>query len=218
VLGLFAKQPAPGAVKTRMTGGDGARGARVAMAFLQDTIGRLSGVAARRVLAYSPPGAEEALRELAGSRFDLTPQGNGDLGQRLARFVADRQAEGASAVVVVGTDSPTLPVDLVQQAFVELRQADVVLGPAFDGGYYLVGCGQRLPPIFENVDWSSAAVLRQTVAALSDPQWRLALLPPWYDVDTPQDWEMLRGHLAALRRAGIDPEVPHTEALCREAP
>ena len=53
------------------------------------------------------------------------------------------------------------------------------------------------------------------MARLSDPGWRLALLPPWYDVDTPQDWDLLRGHVAALRRAGADPAVPHTEALLR---
>jgi rSAM/selenodomain-associated transferase 1 len=218
VLGLFAKWPVAGNVKTRLAGNDGAWGARVARAFLQDTIDRLAAVAARRSLTYAPRGAEEQFRDLVGGRFELMPQAPGDLGQRLAHFVADRQSEGATAVVVVGTDSPTLPVALVEQAFVELQTADVVLGPTFDGGYYLVGCGRYLPPIFDHVDWSSAAVLRQTVAALTDPQWRLALLPPWYDVDTPQDWEMLRGHLAAMRRAGIDPEVPCTEALCREPP
>ena len=94
----------------------------------------------------------------------------------------------------------------------------MVLGPATDGGYYLVGSGPRLPPIFSNVAWSSGHVLTDTVAALTDPRWRLALLPPWYDVDTPDDWAMLCGHLAALRRAGIDPDVPYTEALSREPP
>src|SRR5262249_49411821 len=124
---------------------------------------------------------------------------------------------GAASVVVVGTDSPTLPVEHVEQAFVELEDADVVLGPAFDGGYYLVSCGPRRPPIFEGMAWSTDRVLADTVAALADPRWRLAVLPPWYDVDTPADWAMLCGHLAALRRAGIDPGVPHIEALVAEA-
>ena len=68
------------------------------------------------------------------------------------------------------------------------------------------------------LSWSSAAVLADTVARLDDPAWRLSLLPLWYDVDTPADWSMLRGHVAALRLAGIDPGVPETEALLRRYP
>jgi glycosyltransferase A (GT-A) superfamily protein (DUF2064 family) len=114
---------------------------------------------------------------------------------------------------MVGTDSPTLPIEYVEQAFAELASADVVLGPATDGGYYLVGCGPNCPPIFEGIAWSTGRVLADTVAALAEERWRLAVLPPWYDIDTAEDWLMLCGHLAALRRAGIDPGVPYTEAL-----
>ena len=61
-------------------------------------------------------------------------------------------------------------------------------------------------------------MLADTLAALADPRWRLALLPPWYDVDTADDWAVLCGHLAALRRAGLDPGVPRTETLMRDSP
>jgi rSAM/selenodomain-associated transferase 1 len=217
VLGLFAKWPAPGSVKTRLAAAGGpAWGARVARAFLLDSLDRLAAVDARRVLAFAPAESEADFAALT-SRFTLTPQGEGDLGQRLAGFVGGQLDAGARAVVVVGTDSPTLPMAYVEQAFAELERADAVLGPATDGGYYLVGCGPHRPPLFEGIAWSTGRVLVDTVAALSDPGWKLALLPPWYDVDTPDDWVMLAGHLAALRRAGIDPGVPHTEALLREA-
>jgi glycosyltransferase A (GT-A) superfamily protein (DUF2064 family) len=116
-------------------------------------------------------------------------------------------------VVLLGTDSPTVPVAWVGQAFAELTTADVVLGPATDGGYYLIGCARRLPPVFAGVAWGGPTVLAETVARLADPSWRLALLPPWYDLDTLADWRMLRGHIAALRRAGLDPGVPHLERL-----
>src|SRR5207247_7996159 len=115
-----------------------------------------------------------------------------------------------------GTDSPTLPLAFIKQAFHALEGSDVVLGPATDGGYYLVGCARRLPPIFDGIEWSNAHVLDQTVRRLADPGWRLALLPPWYDVDTPQSWAMLQGHVAALRRAGEDLGIPHTLALLEE--
>src|SRR5262249_8525270 len=139
------------------------------------------------------------------------------LGARLAGFVADEIRAGADSVVLVGTDSPTLPVAFVERAFQELDRSNVVLGPATDGGYYLVGCARRVPPIFDGVTCGGPHVLAERVARLAGPSWRLAVLPPWYDVDTLDDWRMLRGHLAALRRAGIDPGVPHTEDLLRAA-
>lgn len=216
VLGLFAKWPEPGAVKTRLARGDAAWGARVAHAFLLDALQCLAAVDAHHVLVFSPPEREADFAALAADRFALTPQANGDLGQRLAAFFGRQWDAGARAVVAVGTDSPTLPVEYIERAFAELESADVVLGPATDGGYYLVGCGPDYPPLFDNIAWSSRRVLTDTIAALTDPRWRLALLPPWYDVDTPDDWTMLCGHVAALRRAGIDPAVPHTEALLRE--
>jgi rSAM/selenodomain-associated transferase 1 len=213
-LGLFAKWPAAGAAKTRLAPGDPAFGVRVARAFLLDALDRLTGVEARRVLAFAPPGAEADFAAVAAGRFALVPQSDGDLGHRLSSFFTHEFATGAAAVVAVGADSPTLPVAFVEQAFAELGRADVVLGPAADGGYYLLGC-RRLPPVFEGIAWGGSRVLADTVARLADRAWRVAVLPPWYDVDTPDDWTMLCGHVAALRRAGVDPGVPHTEALMR---
>src|SRR5262249_5726459 len=87
----------------------------------------------------APPGPAADFAAVARGRFGLARQGPGDLGRRLERFVAGALAGGARAVVVVGTDSPTLPVEWVERAFTELERADVVLGPAADGGYYLLG-------------------------------------------------------------------------------
>jgi rSAM/selenodomain-associated transferase 1 len=216
VLGVFAKWPRPGAVKTRM-GGPAEWGARVARAFLLDTLAVLVGVGGRRVIVFTPGEARDDFAALAGG-YELEPQAEGDLGRRLERFIGGQLASGARRVVVVGSDSPTLPIVYVEEAFDLLERVDVVLGPATDGGYYLLGCGSRLPPIFDGVAWSSDRVLAQTVARLSDPAWRLAVLPPWYDVDTPQDWAMLQGHVAALRRAGPGPGIPHTLALLEEPP
>jgi rSAM/selenodomain-associated transferase 1 len=216
VLGLFAKWPEPGTVKTRLAHNDAAWGARVAHALLLDALQRFAAVNVQRMLVFTPAERESDFAVLTAERYALAPQQDGDLGQRLAAFFAQQFDADAHAVVTIGTDSPTLPVEYVERAFAALENADVVLGPATDGGYYLVGCGPESPPLFDNIAWSSGRVLADTIAALTEPRWRLALLPPWYDVDTSEDWELLRGHLAGLRRAGIDPAAPHTEALLRE--
>jgi uncharacterized protein len=213
VLALFAKWPQLGDAKTRL----GNRGAEMARAFLLDSVERFSHIDARRVLAFSPAGAEKQFADLVQGKFGLVPQLPGDLGQRLSGFLEGQLRTGAEAVVFLGADSPTLPLEYVADAFTLLETADVVLGPATDGGYYLLGCGRRVPPIFDRIAWGTTGVLGDTIAALNDPEWRVALLPPWYDVDTPADWDMLCGHVAALRRCGIDPQLPHTESLMRLA-
>lgn len=214
VLGLFAKKPIAGQVKTRLaTATSPAFAAQVADAFLRDTLERLVGVAADRIVAFAPDDEAAYFASLVGDRYRLRPQGDGDLGQRMARFFSAQFAGGAGRVVLVGTDSPTLPLDFIEQAFQELERADLVLGPATDGGYYLIGAARRLPPIFDGISWGGPQVLAQTVARLTSPEWRLTLLPPWYDVDTLDDWRTLQGHLAAMRRAGIDPGLPCTMAL-----
>jgi uncharacterized protein len=213
-LGLFAKQPVPGQVKTRLAAAtDPTWAAAVADAFLRDLVERLKAVTAERVLAFAPAEGEPYFADLVQHRFALCPQGEGDLGQRLGAFLRQQMQAGAERVVLIGADSPTLPVAFVEEAFRLLDGADVVLGPAADGGYYLLGCARRLPPLFEGIAWGGARVLLDSVNRLAGSGWRLAVLPPWYDVDTLNDWWALRGHLAALRAAGHDPGVPHTEQL-----
>lgn len=219
VLSLFAKRPLAGQVKTRLAAESSPEwAARVADAFLRDTLDRLAVIRAERVIVFAPAVEEEFFAEAAAGRFALQAQTDGDLGRRMSHFLADRLAAGASAIVLVGADSPSLPPELIEQAFRELDHADVVLGPATDGGYYLLGCRQLIPELFENIAWGTADVLRQTAAVLTRGPWRLALLQPWYDVDTLDDWRVLCGHLAAVRAAGIDPGLSRTENLARSEP
>jgi rSAM/selenodomain-associated transferase 1 len=214
VLGVFAKSPQPGRVKTRLAAvTTPAWAARLADALLRDTLDRCAAVPVRRVLAFDPPDAGPFFAGIAGTRFELEPQAAGDLGRRMEAFFRARVADGAERIVLIGTDSPTVPIVWIEQAFPSLATADVVLGPATDGGYYLIGCARRVPPVFAAIAWGGPTVLADTIARLSDPAWRLALLPPWYDVDTFADWQMLRGHLSAQCRAGLDPGVPHLERL-----
>jgi rSAM/selenodomain-associated transferase 1 len=219
VLGIFGKLPVPGRVKTRLAtefGPEDAAAMHEAMLFDLIHIWDSSGVfdpGARRVLAYAPGDAGAWFEARLPASFALRSQAEGDLGRRMQAFFAGEFERGATRVVLIGSDAPTLDPTIILHAFRCLDNCDVVLGPAADGGYYLVGSRRAPPPVFEGVDWSTPDVLRQTADRLRKTDLSLAVLPPWYDVDTPDDCRMLAGHLHALRLAGIDPRLPRTEAV-----
>jgi rSAM/selenodomain-associated transferase 1 len=218
VLGLFAKRPEPGLVKTRLAAAASPEwAASVAEAFLLDTIERLGGVEARRVLAFAPAHAAAYFAVITKSRFATVPQVEGNLGEKMSAFFELQLRHAPRRVVLVGTDSPTLPLGYVAQAFESLDEFDVVIGPATDGGYYLIGCRQWIGEMFDSIPWGTSRVLADTISRLRSSGLRAALLPPWYDVDTLDDWYTLKGHAAALRYTGEDPGIPHTEALLMEA-
>jgi len=213
-LGIFAKQPLAGRVKTRLAADSSPEWAcRVCEAFLLDTLDRVRSLAVRRVLVFDPAEAQAFFRGLVGDHFELEAQAVGDLGVRLAAFFQGQFRGGARSVVSIGADSPSLPPEIIAQAFAELARADVVLGPAMDGGYYLLGCRRFVAELFQDIPWSLPEVFEATCRRIHAAQLRLALLPPWYDVDTLADWQMLRGHVAAMLSAGIDPRLPRTLAL-----
>jgi hypothetical protein len=204
VLGIFGEQAEPG-------------GLREAMLFDLLDLWDLPGVIApggRKVLVYAPGNDE------VGSWFDghiaagyaLQPQAEGDRGGRLAEFFAGEFEAGAGRVVAIESDAPTVDPSFIIAAFVALEGRDVVLGPSTQGSYYLVGCRHGVPPIFEGIEWTRPDVLAQTIDRLDGTGLTVAVLPPWYAVVTLAETAMLRGHLRAMRRAGMDPMLPRTEA------
>jgi rSAM/selenodomain-associated transferase 1 len=216
-LGIFAKEPRAGQVISRLAAATSPEfAARVADAFLRDTVARLAHIEARRFLVYSPKEGKEYFSAVVSDHYQLIPQEDGDLGRRLERFIKGQLQAGTQSIVVVGADSPTLPPEFVDQAFFQLQDADVVLGPATDGGYYLLGCRGQSPPILDNISWGSERVLWESIRRMKDSSLRLALLPPWYDVDSVADLWALKGHIAALRKAGMDPKLAWTEKLLEE--
>ena len=167
----------------------------------------------RRVLVYAPSDAGHWFDALLPASFALQPQVGGDPGQCLQAFMSGELEEGASRVVVIGSDSPTIDPTFVVSAFLCLEGRDLVLGPATDGGTYLVGARGSVPPIFDGIDWNRPNVLSQLVDRLRDTGLSLSLLPPWYRINQPNDVRMLAGHIRALRRAGLDPGIPRVERL-----
>lgn len=215
-LGIFVKYPQAGQVKTRLGRTLGAKAAaEVYAAFVGDLLDRMRCVADHRILAYAPQSPEACafFTDLAGGDFELWPQPDGGLGARMRAFFDASFAGGAEQVVLIGSDAPDVPVGYINQAFTELRRTDCVLGPAVDGGFYLIGQPAPGRAVFTGIDWSGVGVLDQTVQRIAALGASLELLPPWYDIDTADDLRMLRGHLAAGDVAGRPPELPRTREV-----
>ncbi len=209
-LGIFVKQPIAGKVKTRLgaeIGND--RSAALYAAFQLDLMDRFAMLDAQRVIAYAPATtvANKFFDSLASTEDVLWEQPNTTLGERMKQFFSEF-VPNQGPVVVIGSDSPTIPQGLIQQAFDMLASVDVLLGPAVDGGYYLVGQSSPVPKMFDDIDWSGPDVLHQTVHKIKQANKTLGLLTPWYDIDSLEDLRFLRGHLNALECAGQIEEIP----------
>lgn len=140
--------------------------------------------------------------------FRLCVQQGRGLGERLRRAFRQLFREGYRSVVVLGCDSPTLPPRRLRQALKALGRADAVLGPARDGGFYLLGLRhgkKNLGPLFRGVDWGTPRAFRQMQARLRRSGYRARRLPLWYDVDTAADLERLRCQAAGSRAARLAP-------------
>jgi len=185
---IFARYPLPGRTKTRLIQRLGeAEAARLQDAMTRHTLQQASAVASRRRVEIEvrfTGGSSEAMRERYGGDFAYTDQGDGDLGQRLSRAAAEASSR---PIVIVGTDCPGISADILDAAFAALSDHDIVLGPALDGGYYLVGCRVFVPALFQGIRWSTSEVLAQTRDAASRAGLSCALLQPLADVDVPDD-------------------------------
>lgn len=200
-LVMMAKAPEAGRVKTRlMTHLTGEEAAALHAACIEDVSAMLGRAAqalgAGCAVAYAPAGAWGAFEAQARAGFELMEQGEGDLGERLRRVVRARFESGARWVIVTGTDSPTMPQALVEEAAARLEAgAQVVLGPAGDGGYYLIGLSAAWDAPFEAIPWSSHRTLEQTLIRCKGAGLRVELLGFWYDVDTFADLMLLKAHV-----------------------
>ncbi|MBI2190448.1 MAG: TIGR04282 family arsenosugar biosynthesis glycosyltransferase [Planctomycetes bacterium] len=201
---LFAKAPLPGLAKTRLgTRLSDAECAALAEAFIRDTAQTMRGVAAEyKRVAFTPPEASATLQALIGPDIGCFAQAGGDLGDRLLAAFERAFAEGCRRVLILGTDTPTLPASMMDRAFESLRSADLVLGPSTDGGYYLIGLRRPVPALFQDIPWGTEKVLERTLDVVARESLSFHLLPPWYDVDTPEQLDFLLTHLRALELAG----------------
>lgn len=181
---VVAKRPAPGQTKTRLCPPlSPDQAATLYDCFLRDTldlIRRVPGV--QPIIAYLPE-AEKAYFVTLAPDFQLLLQEGADLGARLDHALTTYLQLGFTSAVIMDSDSPTLPATCLIAAFEALAEADVVLGPCDDGGYYLIGLNRPAPRLLREVQMSTPQVVADTLALAAEEGLRVELLPTWYDVD-----------------------------------
>lgn len=191
LLFIFAREPCPGQVKTRLCpplSGEAAAG--LYRCFLEDILEEMSRLPGLSLaLAYTPETALSFFQEITPAGVLLFPQEGADLSERLIRAFHRGWTAGFETILVRNSDSPDLPGEMVAAAAqaLESKQADLVLGPSPDGGYYLVGLTNPQPQLFQGMPWSTAAVLAETLARARQLSLRVNLLPSWPDIDTIAD-------------------------------
>ncbi len=215
---VFARAPRPGTVKTRLVAHFGTEAATALYrAMLHDCLA-LAQTAAREIeacqvcVAFTPadafaPGPHSLTAFWNGERM---PQSDGDLGLKMRGAFEDLFARGAEKIVLLGSDSPDLPPEFIAQTFAALREADLVFGPARDGGFYLIGASRTLPPsLFDNVPWSAPETLERTLDNAGRLGLSFQLVPQWDDVDDADDVLRLAWRLCRQTRG---------ETHCQSAP
>ena len=209
---VIAKRPAEGQTKTRLNPPfSDQEAAQLYECFLQDMLLVARAVPrVSRLINYWPLEAIGFFQQLA-PEFELIPQLGDNLGQRLDNILTHCLTNGFDQVVITNSDSPTLPAAYLGRAFVLLNQADVVLGPCDDGGYYLIGLTRPQPRLLREVEMSTPSVLRDTLALAAEEGLRVALLPTWYDVDTVSGLNRL---IEELRQAAAE-VAPHTRRFLK---
>lgn len=192
---IFTRYPEPGLTKTRLIPTLGAKGAATLQQQMTEyTLTKVRELQNRPSIEVRFTGGSLTLmQDWLGNDIVYQPQGKGDLGERMARSLSVAFRSGMERVVIIGTDCPGLNANLIAKAFHQLHAHDLVLGPALDGGYYLIGLRCFILELFTDINWGTAEVLHQTIAIAKKLDLSVAYLPQLADVDRPEDlpvWEM----------------------------
>ncbi|MBI2346103.1 MAG: TIGR04282 family arsenosugar biosynthesis glycosyltransferase [Deltaproteobacteria bacterium] len=190
---LFAKYPTPGHVKSRLAAAIGAERAAVLYKEMVETVVCRTDPATdcagyERTLCFDPPNRAADFKRWLPQIHDQRPQGSGDLGRRMCSALQECFTDN-SRLCIIGTDCVELYSSVIRQAFDQLDAHDLVIGPATDGGYYLLGMNHLIPELFEGIAWSTDLVFAQTIAAAEHLQLQVAVLQTLTDIDTIRDFE-----------------------------
>lgn len=190
---IFAKEPEKGRVKTRLAGHlSQVERLKLYKQFLKNTLSLVRDIKhCRRIIAYDSDGKTPSFLKKIAPDFEFYRQKGKNLGERI--FDAFKAFSAANTeTVIIGSDSPGLPGGYINRAFKELNKKDLVLGPAYDGGYYLIGLKKPYRGVFEGIEWSLSSVFDKTLKKAKKLKLKIAVLDFWYDIDTPQDLQYLK--------------------------
>nr|WP_137669184.1 TIGR04282 family arsenosugar biosynthesis glycosyltransferase [Sphaerospermopsis reniformis] len=201
---IFTRYPEPGKTKTRLIPALGEVGAADLQKQMTEhtilQVQELQKISAITVEVRFAGGNWELIQNWLGVGFVYQTQGEGDLGQRMMRSLVDAFSNNAEQVIIIGTDCPGLNSQILASAFEQLQTSDLVLGPAIDGGYYLIGLQKPILDLFTSISWGTNQVLSQTVTIAQELHLSFVNLPTLADVDRPEDllvWEqctLINGH------------------------
>lgn len=202
---VFTRYPEPGKTKTRLIPALGAAGAAIVQRQMTEhTAAQIRAVAPLPTLEIRYTGGDCAIMEQwLGADLNYQSQGEGDLGDRLSRAFQAAFEQGATRVIAIGIDCPDLDTARLQLAFQLLHSHDTVLGPAVDGGYYLIGLSQFVPDLFVGIAWGTETVLQQTVAIANHLHYSIAYLDLLADVDRPEDLPLWQRHCPLTPRLSV---------------
>ncbi len=185
---VFVKAPRPGFVKTRLAAAIGNEAACDAYRRLTETVLAHLAPLPHLELRFTPDGAETEIVPWLRKGWSTRPQGEGDLGERMHR--AFIEAKGPA--IIIGSDCPQVELSDLRTAAKTLQAHDAVIGPATDGGYWLIGLNAPCPALFEGIEWSTAGVLQSTLTKAKDEGLSVQLLRELTDVDDWESWEMTK--------------------------
>jgi len=215
---IFTRYPEPGTTKTRMISELGAKGAaelqRLMTEHIISNVTEFTDLQPVAVEVRFEGGSEKLMKDWLGSGFSYCPQGEGDIGLRMRHALKDAFGKGYEAVVLIGSDTPGITAEMIRRAFEVLNKNRLVLGPAGDGGYYLIGMQRATfrhwnPKLFCGIDWGTEKVLPQTLSIANRLRLSFILLDTLDDVDRPEDlavWYQssdLRPPSAELKRISV---------------
>ena len=202
---MFASHWQPGRVKPRLARSLGeSHAAMLHGLFVLALVERFANMANRRQIAFAPADCERAFACVVKGRWELVPQSDDELGQRIRHFF-DETLRQAERIVLIGSDCPDLPREFLDEAFAALDNHDVVLGPFANGGCYLIGARCRVPPIIEDIAWSATDVWTSVTKRLQSTGIAWHELPQWYDVDEEVGLRALAGRLHSA--ADLEPRL-----------
>ena len=193
---FFIKNPEKGKVKTRVASAIGDKMAmKLYRRFLLEMLSTLNRGTFLFYLCFHPENSLNDLKDWLGDHYLYTPQMGENLGQRMKNGFVEAFSMNFKRVVLIGSDIPDLPLEFIEEAFNSLGEKDAVIGPSFDGGYYLIGFRDKTfsPKVFEGIPWSTERVFEDTMKILKQEGLLVHTLPRWRDIDTIEDLKNLPG-------------------------